>query len=60
MSLNQISRRDALLASLSQATDMDAITEMDIGAVQADQLGHSQACLRGQRQQGAIAPPGRA
>src|ERR1700760_2504411 len=52
-------RRDPLLASLSQTTDMGASTKMDIGAVQADQLGHAQTCLRGQRQQGAIAPPGR-
>src|SRR6478752_6706902 len=53
-------RRDALLASLSQATDMGATAKMDIGTVQANQFGHPQARLRGQRQQSTIAPSGRA
>lgn len=39
---------------------MGASAEMDTRTMQANQFGHPQTRLRGQRQQGTVALPGRA
>jgi len=52
-------RRDAQFPPLSQAADMRASVEVDIGAPKADQLGHPQPCLNREREQGAVAPSSR-
>src|SRR6202453_2761546 len=52
-------RRDAQFPPLSQAADMRASVEVDIGAPKADQLGHPQPCLSREREQGAVAPSSR-
>ncbi len=51
-------RRDPLLAALAAAAHVGARPEMDVGAAQADQLGHAQSRLDREQQQGVIAPPG--
>jgi hypothetical protein len=55
-------RSDPLLSPFPQATDVRSGAEMNIGASKADQLGHPQACLSREREQGVVTPtgPGRA